>query len=78
MFNISGAGHYAAPTDKERGAFRYLTIVNLGLDSLSVNDLWVHFTAMPHWDADSLQNYTGWFHSSDEKLNRCVPGRVSV
>ena len=70
VFDISGAGHYAAPTDKERGAFRYLTIVNLGLDPLSVNDLWVHFTAMPHWEDDSLGNYSGWFHSNDEKLNR--------
>lgn len=70
VFNLTGAGHYAAPNDKERGAFRYLTIVNLGSDEVSIDDLWVHFTAMPHWADDSLRNYTGWFHSSDEKLNR--------
>ncbi|PIL35419.1 hypothetical protein GSI_02146 [Ganoderma sinense ZZ0214-1] len=70
VFNITGAGHYAAPTIMERGAFRYLTLVNRGLDSLSIDDLWVHFTAMPHWADDSLQNYTGWFNSNDEKLNR--------
>ncbi|PIL35434.1 hypothetical protein GSI_02161 [Ganoderma sinense ZZ0214-1] len=70
VFNITGAGHYAAPNKKERGAFRYLTVVNLGSTPLSIDDLWVHFTAMPHWADDSLQKYTGWFHSNDEKLNR--------
>ena len=70
VFNLTGAGHYVAPADKERGAFRYLTVVNLGSSPLSISDLWVNFTAMPHWEADSLQNYTGWFHSNDEKLNR--------
>ncbi|EJF61338.1 Six-hairpin glycosidase, partial [Dichomitus squalens LYAD-421 SS1] len=70
VFNLTGAGHYAPPTDRERGAFRYLTVVNLGPGQVSINDLWVHFTAMPHWRADSLRNYTGWFHSNDEKLNR--------
>ena len=70
VFNVSGPGHYAAPTIMERGAFRYVTLVNLGSDPLSVHDLWVHFTAMPHWEDDSLRNYTGWFHSNDEKLNR--------
>ena len=70
VFNITGAGHYTAPNDKERGAFRYLTVVNLGSTPLSITDLWVHFTAMPHWADNSLQKYTGWFHSNDEKLNR--------
>ncbi|PIL33097.1 hypothetical protein GSI_04546 [Ganoderma sinense ZZ0214-1] len=70
VFNITGAGHYAAPTIMERGAFRYLTLVNRGSDPLSIDDLWVHFTAMPHWADDSLRNYTGWFNSNDEKLNR--------
>ena len=70
VFNVTHSGHYAAPTNQERGAFRYLTIVNLGSTKVSVKDLWVHFTAMPHWDDDALQDYTGWFHSNDEKLNR--------
>ena len=72
VFNITGAGHFVAPNEKERGAFRYLTIVNLGSDQLSIDDLWVHFKAMPHWEDDALRNYTGWFHSNDEKLNRYV------
>ena len=68
LLNVTGAGHYAAPPDKLRGAFRYLTVVNRGEGNLTVNDLWVEYTAMPHWD--DLRNYTGWFHSDDEKLNR--------
>ncbi|RPD81754.1 bacterial alpha-L-rhamnosidase domain protein [Lentinus tigrinus ALCF2SS1-7] len=70
VFNITSPGSYEAPRDKERGAFRYLTVVNLGTGKLSIKDLWVHFTAMPHWEGNELQNYTGWFHSNDDKLNR--------
>ncbi|KAI9066646.1 glycoside hydrolase family 78 protein [Trametes sanguinea] len=70
VFNISGPGHYQAPWDKERGAFRYLTVVNEGASQVSVDDLWVHFTPMPHWEDDALRNYSGWFHSNDEQLNR--------
>ena len=68
VFNLTETGSYAAPTKMERGAFRYLTVINLGTGNLTVDDLWIQFTAMPHWE--NLQNYTGWFHSNDEKLNR--------
>ena len=70
VFNITGAGQYSPPLEKQRGGFRYVTVVNLGADPLSINDLWVHFTAMPHWEDDALRSYTGWFHSDNEKLNR--------
>ncbi|KAI0359164.1 bacterial alpha-L-rhamnosidase domain protein [Trametes cingulata] len=70
VFNITRAGHYQAPPKKERGGFRYLTVVNLGTDDVSLTDLWVHFTAMPHREVTGLRNYTGWFHSNDELLNR--------
>ena len=72
VFNITGAGHYSPSLERQRGGFRYLTVVNLGSDPVSINDLWVHFTAMPHWEDDALRSYTGWFHSNDEKLNRYV------
>ena len=68
VFNVSSLGHFAAPTDTERGAFRDLTIVDLGTGNATVDDLWIDYTPMPHWE--DLQNYTGWFHSNDEKLNR--------
>ncbi|KAI0670135.1 bacterial alpha-L-rhamnosidase domain protein [Trametes maxima] len=70
VFNVSHAGHYQAPNEKERGGFRYLTLVNLGSEKVSLKDLWVHFTAMPHWKDNALRNYSGWFHSNDEQLNR--------
>ena len=68
VFNVSELGHFAAPEEQERGSFRYLTIVDLGSGNATVDDLWIEYTPMPHWD--DLQNYTGWFHSNDEKLNR--------
>ncbi|KAH9890934.1 alpha-L-rhamnosidase domain protein [Cubamyces lactineus] len=70
VFNLTRSGHHEAPQDKERGAFRYLTIVNLGSSKVTLDDLWVHFTAMPHWADDALRNYLGWFHCNDEQLNR--------
>lgn len=70
VFNVTNPGTYTAPANKERGAFRYLTVVNLGDPEIEIHDLWVHFTAMPHWNDDALQNYTGWFHSNDDRLNR--------
>ena len=72
VFNVTSPGTYVAPENKERGAFRYLTVVNLGTERVSVKDLWVHFTAMPHWKENELRDYTGWFHSNDEQLNRRV------
>ncbi|KAH9921973.1 Six-hairpin glycosidase-like protein [Epithele typhae] len=68
IFNVTAPGIFSAPNEKERGGFRYLTVVNFGQGNLTIDDLWVDFSAMPHWD--DLQNYTGWFHSDDEKLNR--------
>ncbi|KAI0757240.1 bacterial alpha-L-rhamnosidase domain protein [Daedaleopsis nitida] len=70
VFSVTRPGRYSAPPEKERGAFRYLTVVNLGTERLSIRDLSVHFTAMPHWEGNALRDYTGWFHSNDEKLNR--------
>ena len=72
LFNITSPGLYEAPWKMERGGFRYLTVVNLGTEELSIKDLWVYFTPMPHWPDNALQEYTGWFHSNDEKLNRYV------
>ena len=70
VFNITGAGQYSPPLQRQRGGFRYVTVVNLGEGPLSISDLWVHFTAMPHWEDNALRSYTGWFLSNDEKLNR--------
>jgi hypothetical protein len=61
-FHVNGAGRYTAPKDKERGAFRYMTLVHNGTGSMEVTAAEVHYTAMPHWEDDALGNYTGYFH----------------
>ncbi|KIY72366.1 glycoside hydrolase family 78 protein [Cylindrobasidium torrendii FP15055 ss-10] len=65
-----GPGTYTVDTSHVRGGFRYLTIVHNGTGTTNVSGVSTDFTAMPHWEDDALQNYTGWFHSNDEKLNR--------
>lgn len=69
-FQPSGPGNVSADRIHERGAFRYLTLVHNTTGSIDVEQITVHFTAMPHYDESQLGNYTGYFHSNDELLNR--------
>ncbi|KAH7370992.1 Six-hairpin glycosidase-like protein [Pyrenochaeta sp. MPI-SDFR-AT-0127] len=69
-FHVTGPGRYTAPREKERGAFRYMTLVHNGTGKVEVTSAEVHYTAMPHWDDDAIGNYTGYFHCDDELLNR--------
>jgi hypothetical protein len=69
-FNITHPGRYTAPREKERGGFRYLTIVHDGPGSVAIANLDVFYTPMPHWADDALGNYTGYFHCDDDLLNR--------
>lgn len=62
-FRITGPGRYTAPREKERGGFRYMTLVHNTTGSVEVTSAEVHFTAMPHWEDNALANYTGYFHS---------------
>lgn len=62
-FKITASGTYTAPRDKERGGFRYLTVVHNTTGSVEVTGVETHFTPMPHYAEDALQNYTGYFHS---------------
>jgi hypothetical protein len=61
-FEVEGPGRYTAPREKERGAFRYMTLVTNGMGSVEVTAAEVHYTPMPHWEGDKLGNYTGYFH----------------
>jgi hypothetical protein len=61
---VDGPGRYMAPRDKERGGFRYMTLVHSGTGSVEVTAAEIHYTAMPHWDDDSIGNYSGYFHSN--------------
>ncbi|KAJ5736433.1 uncharacterized protein N7483_001558 [Penicillium malachiteum] len=62
-----GAGVYTPGSQFQRGAFRYLTVVSNTSATINLNSVHVNFTAAP---MQSLRDYTGWFHSDDELINR--------
>lgn len=63
----NGPGTYSVGREFERGAFRYLSLVSNSSAEVQVTSVAVNFTAAPTQD---LQNYSGYFHSDDELLNR--------
>ena len=63
-------GTYSADTKHQRGGFKYLNVYHNTTGSVSISNLSIQFTAVPHLAEDQMANYTGYFHSSDEKLNR--------
>ncbi|KAK2004422.1 Six-hairpin glycosidase, partial [Colletotrichum falcatum] len=70
-----GKGSYTVPLAQLRGGFRYLTLY-LVTDgpavapsaSLSIDDVSVEIVFQPTWS--NLRAYQGYFHSSDDLLNR--------
>lgn len=69
-FNPTGPGTYTVEPYHERGGFRYLSLIHNTTGNIEVQQISVYFTPMPHVADDALQNYTGYFHSDDELLNR--------
>jgi hypothetical protein len=69
-FDITGPGRYTAPREKERGAFRYLTVVHEGEGEVRVDGVEVWFTGMPHWSEEVLGEggYVGWFNCDGTHL----------
>lgn len=61
-FHVTEPGRYTAPREKERGGFRYMTLVHNSTGTVEVTSAEVHYTAMPHWEDDAIANYTGYFH----------------
>lgn len=61
-FHVTAPGRYTAPREKERGGFRYMTLVHNGTGSVAVSGAEVHYTPMPHWEDDAIGIYTGYFH----------------
>ena len=66
--------NYSVPTKWGRGGFRYLTL-SLGstTDASTVAEIQgvtIYFTPDPNVPDDQLRNYTGYFHCSDDLLNR--------
>ena len=69
-FSINGPGMHTASKEHQRGAFRYLNVYHNSTGSVAISDLSVYFTASPQVKDSSLGQYTGYFHSNDEQLNR--------
>jgi hypothetical protein len=69
-FHVTKPGTYTASKEHQRGGFRYLSVIHNSTGSVEAKGVSVHFTAVPHFPDDGLKDYTGYFHSDDEKLNR--------
>ncbi|KAJ7754097.1 glycoside hydrolase family 78 protein [Mycena metata] len=48
---------------QQRGGFRYLTVVSNSADALTISNITLAITFMPHWD--DLTAYPGYFYASD-------------
>lgn len=57
-------GLFTQPPGLLRGGFRYLTIVSNANDSLTISNVTLAITFMPHWGED-LTAYTGYFSAED-------------
>ena len=69
-FHLKEQCSYTVSKERQRGGFRYLNLIHNTTGSVEITRLNVEFTAMPHFPDDGLRNYTGYFHSEDDVLNR--------
>ena len=69
-FASAGKGTYVMPDNKLRGGFRYLTLflVTNSTTTVQLTGINLDIGFQPTWA--NLQAYQGYFHSSDELLNR--------
>lgn len=69
-FSSAGTHSYIMPDKYLRGGFRYLTLFVITEDSTTVQlkDVSLELAFQPTWS--NLRAYQGYFHSSDEMLNR--------
>lgn len=69
-FTGAGKGTYVMPEKRLRGGFRYMTLflVTAELASVEVENIALELSFQPTWS--NLRAYQGYFHSSDELLNR--------
>ena len=58
---------FTLPEDRIRGGFRYVTLSTEEGDGVDISAVTTYFTPVPHRDP---RDYTGYFHSDDELLNR--------
>ena len=69
-FQPTGPGNYTVDPSHVRGGFKYLSLIHNTTGNLAIEHLTVHFTAMPHIADDQIAEYSGYFHSNDELVNR--------
>ena len=69
-FSPTGPGNYTVAPEHDRGGFRYLSLIHNTTGGIDIERVSVHFTAMPHYADDTLQDYTGYFHCDDDLINR--------
>lgn len=77
-FKLDDPGRYTAPREKERGGFRYMTLVHNTTGSVEVTGAEVYYTAMPHWEDDAIRNYTGYFNSDGNYIDYVYYERANV
>ncbi|KAG9571725.1 bacterial alpha-L-rhamnosidase domain-containing protein, partial [Aureobasidium melanogenum] len=67
-FYPSGPGVVSVDRQHERGGFRYLSLIHNTTGDIEITQVTVEFTPSP--TTEDLRNYTGFFHSDDDLLNR--------
>ncbi|RDI85922.1 putative metabolite transport protein [Venturia inaequalis] len=67
---VSGKGRYVMPDKVMRGGFRYLTLFLITTENstVTIDDIKTELSFQPTWS--HLQAYQGYFHSSDELVNK--------
>ncbi|KAF9462422.1 glycoside hydrolase family 78 protein [Collybia nuda] len=56
-------GTFTQTVAQQRGGFRYLTVVSNSNAPVTISNISLHTTWMPHWD--NLRAYTGYFFAQD-------------
>ncbi|KAF8060784.1 glycoside hydrolase family 78 protein [Lyophyllum atratum] len=60
-------GTFTQTLGQQRGGFKYLTIVSNSDAPVTISNVTVHTTWMPHWD--DLRAYTGYFFARDPEFH---------
>lgn len=71
-WSVEPDGYYAAEKQYQRGGFRYLNVYHNTTGNVTLTDLTIYYTAIPHYTEDQLAAgiQTGYFHCEDEQINR--------
>lgn len=71
-FEVQPGGSYAAEKQYQRGGFRYLNVYHNTTGNVTIPDLSIYYTAIPHYTEDQLATgiQTGYFHCEDDQINR--------